>query len=401
MEHVEGKPDVWTLEYPALGTDPVPVEPVVSPEFFEREREKLFRRVWLNVGRVEEIPNPGDYFVKDIAMGRASVLVIRGKDGRVRAFHNVCTHRGNHLAWSPRGNAKGFVCRFHGWAFDLDGTLRNVPREETFFCLEKSEHGLVPVTLDEWKGFLFIHLGAEPEKSLREFLGPMADMLDGYPFEKITKRYVYKAEVRANWKLILDAFQEIYHFPYQHSRSLADVFIPKEDPRSNINLYKLMGPHRMASVSANMEHVPTVMETFAFGYGGFLSPEVFSGGQMPEGVNPTGSPSWATDINVFFPNFLVQIGANGAYSTWNLWPLDVDRTIWEARMYMPEPQNLSQRFCQEYFLCSSRDTILEDMSTLERVQAGLSSGALKSLILNDDEILVRHFHKTVEEMVAA
>lgn len=390
----------WTLEQPGLGTGPVPVEPCTSPEFFAKERDKIFGHVWLNVGREEEIPEPGDYFVRELAVCNTSILVARGSDGVIRAFHNVCSHRGNRVVCNERGRTRGFVCRFHGWAFGLDGALHNVPEEEKFFSLKKEDLGLVPVSFDSWEGFLFVCLDPNPKESLREFLGEMANNLSGYPFSKLTKRYVHKAEVRANWKVILDAFQEGYHFRYQHARSLADVFMPK-DVESGFNLFRVYDRHRMVSANGNLEHIPTPLELLAFGHGGFLSPEIFPLDSMPEGVNPTKSPNWATDINVFFPNFVIQLAANGVYFTWNLWPLGVDRTLWEARMYAPPPKNLAQRFCQEYIRTSGRDTILEDMYTLENVQAGLGSGVRKHFVLQDGEILVRHFHKVVADAIQA
>ena len=89
--------DRWHWQYPDLGTGPVPIEPIVSPEYFALERERIFRRTWLHMGRVEQIPEAGDYFVKELPVCRTSILVVRGKDGQVRAFHNVCSHRCNKL----------------------------------------------------------------------------------------------------------------------------------------------------------------------------------------------------------------------------------------------------------------------------------------------------------------
>ena len=99
-------------------------EPLISSEHFELEREKIFRRTWLNIGRVEEIPNPGDYIAKDLTMCRASVLIMRGRDGEVRGFHNVCSHRGNKLVWDEKGSCKGtLTCGFHAWAYNTKGEL--------------------------------------------------------------------------------------------------------------------------------------------------------------------------------------------------------------------------------------------------------------------------------------
>src|SRR6266542_3377304 len=135
----------WTLQYPELGTDPVPIEPCISPEYFERERERIFRRIWLNVGREEEIPQTGDYFVKELEVCGSSILVVRGKDGVIRSFHNMCSHRGNKVAREGGGRKGGFVCGFHGWAYDLSGDLVRVPDEPQFFDLERRKHGLTPI----------------------------------------------------------------------------------------------------------------------------------------------------------------------------------------------------------------------------------------------------------------
>ena len=93
----------WSKRYPDLGTGPVSIEPYISAEYFEKEREHIFRKVWLNVGRVEQIPEPGDYFVKDLAVCRTAVVIVRGEDGGIRAFHNMCSHRGNPVVWDGKG----------------------------------------------------------------------------------------------------------------------------------------------------------------------------------------------------------------------------------------------------------------------------------------------------------
>ncbi len=102
----------WAQTYPELGTGPVLIEPCISPEYHALERERIFKQVWLNVGRVEEIPKAGDYLVKNIAAGEASVLVVRGKDGTIRAFHNMCSHRGNKVVWDGDGTCRGRMARF-------------------------------------------------------------------------------------------------------------------------------------------------------------------------------------------------------------------------------------------------------------------------------------------------
>ncbi|MBI3329351.1 MAG: aromatic ring-hydroxylating dioxygenase subunit alpha [Nitrospinae bacterium] len=159
----------WAKAYPQLGTDPVPAEPCISPAYFDLERERVFRRVWLNVGRVDEIPKAGDYVVRDLAVCNASILVMRGEDGMIRGFHNVCSHRGNKLVWDEKGSCRGYLtCNFHSWAYDGKGHLKWVPDEENFFGLQKREHGLTPVATDIWEGFIFINMKCRLRNVLQE-----------------------------------------------------------------------------------------------------------------------------------------------------------------------------------------------------------------------------------------
>src|SRR5258708_21841670 len=107
----------WHDFYPELGTAPVPIDPYISRAYFEKEQERIFSKVWLNIGRIEQLPNPGDYFVKALAVCRTSILVVHGKDRKIRAFHNMCAHRGNKLVWEKARTGKGlFTYHFRGWA---------------------------------------------------------------------------------------------------------------------------------------------------------------------------------------------------------------------------------------------------------------------------------------------
>ena len=123
----------WAAKFPDLGTGPIPVEPCISPEFYEEERKKVFLKSWLKVGRVEEIAKPGDYKVKKLAFAKTSVILMRGKDGQIRGFHNTCSHRGNKVIVETgeetfgRNKAAVVTCRFHGWVYDAKGDLVSVP----------------------------------------------------------------------------------------------------------------------------------------------------------------------------------------------------------------------------------------------------------------------------------
>ncbi len=392
----------WTEDYPDLGTDPVPVEPCISPEHFELERDRVFRPVWLNVCREQEIPAAGNYVVKDIAVCGVSVIVVRGKDGVIRAFHNVCRHRGNKLAW-PTGEdgastCRAFTCKFHGWTFQLDGRLTGVPDEAAFFDFDKSEHGLLPVTVDTWQGFVFIHLDPQPPQTLREYLGGLGEHLDGYPFADFPVCDSYQLEAKVNWKVAVDAFQEFYHVAFVHQRSVGDAVKGPDNPFSHPLMMKLHGYHRTFSGYANPAYQPRPIEVAAFKAGMSIADFSKAGMmQLPPGVNPTKSATWSFDVNVVFPNFFVDVFAS-SYFTYHFWPLAVDRTIIEARLYTAAATTAAARFVREQSKITLRDSVLEDYGSLEGTQEALNTGVLTHFIFQDNELLLRHNHHVVNNL---
>ena len=389
---------VWHNDYPELGTEPIPIEPCVSQEYFELERERIYKKTWLNVGRVEQIRNPGDYFVKDLPVCGTSVIVTRGKDGAVNALHNMCSHRGNKMVWDHAGTCQNFTCKFHGWSYGLDGSLKFVPDEESFFALQKDQLGLTPITVDVWEGFVFINLNPEPPETLKEHLGELGAGLEGYPFEKLTTCYAWHTELKANWKVLKDAFHEAYHVAFLHKRSLPDSFTSPDNPYAHAFAFKLYERNHRMSVFGNPDHQPSPVELLAHRFGSSIVKRDWNMGELPSGVNPTRSQFWAFDANMIFPNFDVFV-FDGTYLTQHFWPLAPGRTIWEVRTYFPPVQNAAHRFSQEYSKILLREALLEDASTLEATQSMLASGAKKEFVLQDQELLVRHGHKVIEDMV--
>ena len=384
-----------TTQMPDMGTAPLPVEPYISAAFFEREREKIFRRAWLEVARIEELPNPGDYVVREIEVLKTSVLLVRGKDGQVRGFHNVCTHRGMAVAICDKGNAQGFICNFHGWTFDIDGRLKGVPGEEYFTNLDRADYGLRPVATDIWNGFVFVHWEPQPKVGLREFLGGLATQLDDYPFARFNHIARYSARVKANWKTFIDAFHEAYHVMMVHRHTVPDACAGQENPYGLLSSARIYGPHHSGSVWVNPAHTPTPSETLAWKYGMSFAP-----GDMVDlpGLNPDKSANWWFDINVFFPNFFIDVGP-GWYFTYNFWPVSVDESTWEMNIYQLDAETAGQKFAQEHTKVLLRDILYEDLSTLEFAQKAMASGVLKHLPISEMELAVRHQLHTVQEWV--
>ncbi len=164
----------------ALGTAPVPAGPYYEAVWFEAEREAVFRRSWLNVGHVCEVANPGDYIVRELEVLGASLIIARAKDGSLRAFHNVCPHRGTQLIDGPSdGTGSRFSCRYHMWTFGLDGGLISAPDFERF-GLEKKDCGLKSVAVDSCGGMVFVNLDPRGNpQPLREWIGEDIATPDG------------------------------------------------------------------------------------------------------------------------------------------------------------------------------------------------------------------------------
>jgi len=161
------KPDAgsWTENWPELGTAPVNYNDSIDPEHYLLEQQAIFKKTWLKIGRAEQLPKTGSYFTREMpSVGPGtSVIIVKDKEGVVRAFHNMCRHRGNKLVWADypgeevSGTCRQFTCKYHAWRYALNGDLTFVQQEGEFFDLDKSDYGLKSVRCELWEGFIFIN----------------------------------------------------------------------------------------------------------------------------------------------------------------------------------------------------------------------------------------------------
>jgi len=401
----------WTEHYPELGTGPVSYEDSISPEFYKREQAAIFKRAWLNVGRVEQLPRAGSYFTKDIRAAHAAILVVRATGGTIRAFHNICRHRGNKLAWTddPKQDTHGvcrqFTCKYHGWRYNLDGALTFVQQEGEFFNLDKERYGLVPVHCEVWAGFIFVNFAPEPEQPLREFLGPMVTDLEGYPFEKQTARFGYSTTINANWKLYVDAFAEFYHAPVLHAKQSPEKYsAAARQAGFEAPHYQIDGPHRLVSTSGvrfwEMDaELVKPMEILT--RSGLFGPwDAIDLGEMPRGVNPAKCDPWGLDSFQLFPNFVILIWSQGWYLTYHYWPTSYHAHVFEGNVYFLPARNIRERIAQEMAAVTFKEFALQDSNTLEATQMMLETRYVDHFLLNDQEILCRHLHLAVRDWVS-
>ena len=194
------------------GNTRVPAWYYTSPEFHALEVEKLWSRVWQLACLEEEIPNVGDYHVYEIA--DMSFLIVRTADG-IKAFRNACLHRGRRLRESNGEGAKNLRCAFHGWSWNLDGSLKEIPCEWDFPSVTAADYALPEALVDTWHGFVFIN----PDRSagpLAEHLAGLDDHFAAYPFERRVKVAHVEKIMRVNWKACQEAFMESYHVVATH-----------------------------------------------------------------------------------------------------------------------------------------------------------------------------------------
>jgi phenylpropionate dioxygenase-like ring-hydroxylating dioxygenase large terminal subunit len=201
-----------------------PVEAFVSPQYARAEADRLWSKVWQHAGRAEEIPQPGDYITYEV--GEDSILIVRTAAGAIKAYHNVCPHRGRRLIDTPPGenracgNKKAFVCGFHGWTYNLDGKNTYVlDKEDWKGVLDEKRTSLCEVKVDTWGGWLFINMDPGAV-GLREYLEPAAGFLDPFEFEKMRYKWRQWVIFDCNWKTALEAFMEPYHVAGTHPQLL-------------------------------------------------------------------------------------------------------------------------------------------------------------------------------------
>jgi Rieske 2Fe-2S family protein len=173
------------------------------------EIERFFCRAWLNIAHEAELPNPGDFVTREI--GDESILVIRGTDGKVRAFYNVCRHRGTRLVADPSGtNLRSVVCPYHAWTYSTEGALVGAPHTEDLKEFSRDAYGLFPVPLETWGGFVWMNLDPDA-RPMRETMGGFLGDFDRFGLSnlRLARRKVY--DIQANWKILVENYSECYH----------------------------------------------------------------------------------------------------------------------------------------------------------------------------------------------
>ena len=199
----------------AAGARTLPQRYFVSPEVLAEEQERIFSTHWMLVGHQSQIAKAGDYFVQEVA--GESLIIARDQTSKVRAFYNVCRHRGTRLCEDSAGHSSTIQCPYHAWTYALDGRLVGAPHMtgETVPGFNKADYSLHAVRVALWEGFIFVNLG-DASVSIEEWFAPLAGKFSPWNMPRLRSAKRIEYDVRANWKLIFENYSECYHCPGVH-----------------------------------------------------------------------------------------------------------------------------------------------------------------------------------------
>jgi Rieske 2Fe-2S family protein len=340
-----------------------------SPARFEAERLRLFRSLPIIVAHTSELAASGDFLTHD-ALG-VPLVVTRGSDGALRAFLNVCRHRGARLADAPQGNKRAFVCGYHGWSYGLEGKLLHIPHVEGF--PRECDRNLVPVGVEERAGFVWVVPTAKSAIDVAAFLGPLASELEGFAFAKDSAFRTVHVERRFHWKLIIDAFLDGYHLKSLHRDSVYRFFL------DNVNLADPVGRHIRSVVARKGLENARKTPRDAWRFRDFLSLTYFL---------------FPNTVLVFHPDWVSRI---------TVFPLGIDRTLFTHTMIVPPDADAPDRRAhweKSWRLIHESVFEREDMVAAEWIQGGLDSGANEGFALGRFEQPIRWFHDELDRALA-
>jgi carnitine monooxygenase subunit len=349
-----------------------------NPELLEIEKEELFRRCWQLVGHVSDIPEPGDYMTLDVVGERA--LAVRGRDGAVRAFHNVCRHRGSRVVQAERGHCRAaIVCPFHGWSYSLDGKLRGMPKPRSFPKLDPVEHGLAPLEFEIWMGFLFVRFLPSRQPGVAQLMAPYLDEVGPYRLEQVKPLApLTAAEMPVNWKAVRDVDNEGYHVPMAHP-SLQDLY---------------------GQGYADDPHVWGTSRSFAPfnpGQGRRWSVKTYKG-ILPENEALPESHRRAWLYIGMFPNLVFSFYPDqvGFYQEF---PVATDRTIQRSAAYALPDERREMKLARYLAARIDRVTSREDTQLIKWSWESMQSSGFAGVILSDLEQGVRRYHDQLRRLM--
>jgi len=348
-----------------------------DPEFYALEQEHIFRRNWLLAGHVSEMPKPGDYVTLDVADERA--LVIRGRDGALRAFHNVCRHRASRVVEGERGHCSGTIqCPYHGWSYGFDGSLRAIPAEGSFRGLDKAQAGLREIQVEAWQGLVYVRF-ADSGPAVREAMDRFAGEVAAYrlpDMQPVGRRWSFDLDV--NWKIAAENDCEGYHIPLGHpglrrlfGASYSDASAGDGTQRAFATLQDKASP--VFSEAMYQRLLPTMEH-------------------LPE------SHRRAWVYYAMFPRSVLTLSPD-LVTCYQIVPLGLHKTRMQGFCLGLPDERRATRAARYLNMRINRQVGLEDVAFCKWTDAGLRSSGYESGYLSDLEFMVREFQDRIRAAI--
>jgi choline monooxygenase len=331
--------------------DTLPARWYVDSDVFQAEKERIFNRSWQYVGHTGRVSRAGDFFTARV--GDTPVVITRDSAGTLHAFANVCRHRGSEVVLECSGNRRTLQCHYHGWTYNLDGSLRTAPRESEQRSFVKQDLSLIALAIETWGPLIFVnpHAGASP---LRQVIGDLPAIFEGAGIDLAQMRMLRQDtyELKSNWKVVVENFNECYHCPIAHPR-FSEVI--------DTNRYRV-----------DIEH-----EYFSIYYGPLIR-----------------SPGQGVTYATLWPNVMFALSDNPpSMQVIHAMPVDAGHTHETVDYFFAD--NLSDEQIRDYVAFSDLVT-REDVVLCESVQRGLGSGAIEhGQLMLSREGGIQHFQKLV------
>ncbi|MDL1891415.1 aromatic ring-hydroxylating dioxygenase subunit alpha [Sphingobacteriales bacterium CHB3] len=340
---------------PLERSETIPSAWYTDPAFRDFDKHSIFNHAWHNIGHISRLMNAGNYIIGTAAGN--PVLVVRGQDETLRAFYNVCRHRGGPLAMED-GCGKVLQCKYHGWTYLLDGSLRGTPKFDRTELFDKKDYGLIPVALDVWEGLVFVNVDVNAPP-VSDFFKGIADRIAPISLskKKFYKRVTYN--VHCNWKVYVDNYLEGYHLPFVHPE--------------------------LCNLLDFQQYVTETYDWYSFQY----SP-------IQQEQNIYGDAGEMAYYYFVWPNFMLNILPDRLQTNLVL-PDGHDKCIVLFDYYYDEIESEAARRRAEADIEYSHKIQLEDIEICEHVQNGLQSNAYdKGRFSVEFENAVHHFQSLVK-----
>jgi phenylpropionate dioxygenase-like ring-hydroxylating dioxygenase large terminal subunit len=414
---------------PPAPAELIPKERYTSREFHDKELAKMWSRVWQIACLDSDIPNVGDYATYEI--GLESVLIVRESEDVISAYLNVCQHRGRRIMQGC-GHARQLRCQFHGWTWNLDGTLAEAPEREEFCPFADADVALNRVRVDQWEQFIFINLDPDAEP-LMDFLGVLPERLKGHKLAGQYKWFSRSTDLPVNWKTALDAFQEAYHGRFVHAESIHFVDYV-DNPIELLDKHSVLSatfgvPDRLINVETDVATMLDAMEwTFAaFGEDtqlidalrsmdlpeGTLLREVLipliAGGMAELGIDVSelSETELVDDWEYFiFPNVELHVLSFGSWM-FRTRPLgdDPEQMVFDMWYFHKIPEGTEAPPAAEHIHVPNGGNcgavMDQDFRQVEIQQKGMHSAGFKGLRLSTMETRISHMHEVLDRYIEA